>query len=115
MGRYTYWCESAYPIEEAVDRFVINEYSLNLQTSNSCHFFCKNEKCDNKKNIVKLQEEYFKQIKCKSCNTYTIEWGFFLIIYKLKVKGLLPKNFACVCCGCYKKIGEEGWEKILQK
>ncbi len=114
-GRFNYWCESAFPIEEAEESFEDNGKRVSLFTSNSCHFFCKNAKCVNKKNIVEIQKEYYKNIICKICDRHKIEWGFFLIIYKLKKEGLLPKNFACVCCRCYNEIGEEDWEKILKE
>jgi len=106
---FSYYCESAIPIEE------INGTILTLNTSNSCHFFCKNNNCDNKKNIVELQKEYHRNMMCKICEKNKIEWGFFLIIHKLRKEGLLPKNFVCVCCKCYNLIGEEECEKIMSE
>lgn len=115
---FTYICNSALPIEEILDqrKVLLNQYKsnqINLLSSNACHFFCKNTKCEIKENIVKLQNEYHKNMYCVSCSTKKVAWGFFLIINKFKVEDLLPDNFAFVCCTCYNEIGEENWEKLM--
>lgn len=112
---FSYHCKSAIPIEERKVSFEMDSNVLRLVHSTACHFFCKNQKCINKKNIVELQTEYYKASQCKSCEFNKIDWGFFLIIYKLKKEGLLPENFISLCCTCYKLFGEENWSKLMEK
>ena len=96
---YGFICKSAIPIEEAERAVKING-GLSLVDSNSCHHYCKNHECDYKKNITKLQKEYFHNCRCTFCDR-KVEWGYFLIIRRLKREDLLEKKFVPVCCWCY--------------
>lgn len=98
---FTYHCKSVVPIEEIKDIFKENNGYLALGRSNVCHYYCKNNKCVVKKNIVKLQKGYFKNMMCKACEHNRISWGFFLIINKLKEGFLLEDDFVYLCCNCY--------------
>lgn len=112
---FTYHCKSVVPIEEIKDTFIENKNSLPLGRSNVCHYYCKNNKCVVKKNIVKLQKGYFKNMMCKVCESNRISWGFFLIINKLKEGFLLEDDFVYLCCSCYsKRCCEENGSRIQE-
>lgn len=111
---FIYFCKSALPIEEIKERFVDGGHVLHLFQSNACHYYCKNQECVNKINIVELQKEYFKVVKCCLCGNINIEWGFFLIIHKLKKEGLLPESFVYLCCKCYRDFGKENWLEMME-
>lgn len=112
---FTYHCKSAVPIEEIKDSFKRSNNSLSLGRSNTCYYYCKNNKCVVIKNIVKLQKEYFRNMLCKACEYNKISWGFFLIINKLKESFLLEDDFVYLCCSCYSKKCREEHECRCQE
>ena len=111
---YFYYCKSVIPIESYEDMVKQYQGKIHLCGSNSCHYYCKNQECEIKKNIVDLQNEYFKHNICSICSERKIDWGFFLVINRLKKEGLLPENFTYICCYCYKEIGDEKWLKLMK-
>lgn len=110
----SYHCNSIIPVDSIKHK--VEKYNIIwLNNPSTCRHFCKNKNCEVMKNLKELEDEYFKNIRCSLCETGRIEWGFFLIIHKLKKANLLPKNFTYLCCACYKEIGEIEWLLLLRE